>query len=336
MSMMPDMPNHSPSPRRTLYLAPIRGVTDAVFRDAFNMCFSGLDGSVAPFMKTTGAILKPQRLHDLSFAPHRTLPVVPQLLSNNAAGFIDGADQLQQLGFTEINWNLGCPMPTSTKKNLGAGLLCCPDRIDSFLETVFSKVTIAISIKTRIGLIQETEISTLFPVFNRYPISNIIVHPRTARQLYSGPVNLNVFEYCTAELFAPITYNGDITAVADFDRLSRRFPSVHQWMIGRGAIADPLLPAKIKNGWHDTVISCSQLRSFHQRLYDGYMARLSGFSHVLFRMSAIWESLDAGLPIPPGVVRKLVKSKTPEEYRLHFEHLMEELAKYHANEKSAI
>lgn len=334
--MMPDIANHSPSPIHTLYLAPIRGVTDAVFRDAFNLCFPGLDGSVAPFVKTTGAILKPQRLHDLTFAPHCTLPVVPQLLSNNATGFINAADQLQQLGFTEINWNLGCPIPTSTKKNLGAGLLCDPDRIDSFLETVFSKVTIAISIKTRIGLIQETEINTLLPVFNRYPISNIIVHPRTAGQLYSGPVNLNVFEYCIAELSAPVTYNGDITGVADFDRLSRRFPSVRQWMIGRGVIADPLLPAKIKTGCIEAFISCNQLRSFHRRLTDGYMARLSGFSHMLSRMSAIWESLGAGLPVPPGAVRKLVKSKTPEEYGLHFEHLMEKLAKYHANEKSAI
>jgi tRNA-dihydrouridine synthase B len=334
--MIPDIANHSPSPRHTLYLAPIRGVTDAVFRDAFNMCFPGLDGAVAPFVKTTGAMLKPQRLHDLTFVPHCTLPVVPQLLSNNAAGFINAADQLQQLGFTEINWNLGCPMPTSTKKNLGAGLLCHPDRIDAFLEKVFSKVTIDISIKTRIGLSRETEIKVLLPIFNRYPISNIIVHPRTAGQMYTGSVNLNVFEYFAAGLSAPVTYNGDITGTADFNRLSRRFPSVQQWMIGRGAIADPLLPAKIKTGWNDTVISCNQLRSFHRRLYDGYMARLCGFSHVLFRMSAIWDTLGAGLPISPGVVRKLVKSKTPEEYRLHFEHLMEELAKYHADEKSAI
>lgn len=188
-----------------LILAPLRGFTDGVFRNAFNRHFGGIAEAVAPFLTSIkGRRIKPSHLADLMPQENRNLPVVPQILSNNGEDFICLANALADLGYTEINWNLGCPYPMVAKKKRGSGLLPHPDEIDGLLEIICRGFSGNLSVKTRLGRFSADELEKLIPIFNRYPIARIIVHPRTGAQMYAGQVDLSAFAHYLPHLDHPV------------------------------------------------------------------------------------------------------------------------------------
>ncbi|MEE4111828.1 MAG: tRNA-dihydrouridine synthase family protein [Desulfobacteraceae bacterium] len=208
-----------------LILAPLRGFTDAVFRNTFVRHFNGVDEAVAPFITSIkGRCIKPSHLRDLMPEDNRAMPVVPQILSNNPDELVCLANALFDLGYREINWNLGCPFPMVAKKMRGSGLLPHPDVIDRMLDKTLHGISGKLSIKTRLGRLSSDEMDRLIPVFNRYPLSRVIVHPRTGVQMYAGRVDLKAFEICLARIVHPVVYNGDINDLDMFNVLDPDFP----------------------------------------------------------------------------------------------------------------
>jgi len=229
-----------------LYLAPIRGITDAIYRQTFMRYFGGFDCAVAPFLTTFhGATIKATHLTDLLPENNTLLPVIPQILSKNPDNFIGVAQELYDLGYGTVNWNLGCPYPRVAKKKRGSGLLPFPEEIQTFLDKI-KIIPNSLSIKLRIGRRNPDEIFDLLPIFNTFPLTEIIIHPRTGEQMYNGSVDLDVFAQCLEKSDHPIVYNGDINDIKTFRALEERFPQIKRWMIGRGALADPFLPEEIK------------------------------------------------------------------------------------------
>jgi tRNA-dihydrouridine synthase B len=218
-----------------LILAPLRGFTDAVFRNAFQRHFQGVDEAVAPFVTSIkGRRIKASHLLDLKPLDNRLMPVVPQILSNHEDEFIRLANTLFDLGYPEINWNLGCPYPMVAKKMRGSGLLPYPDVIDRMLEKILGRFEGRLSIKTRLGRFCADEMDRIIPVFNRYPLARIIVHPRTGVQMYAGTVDLDAFESCLVKISHPVVYNGDIHNLDGYRAMEARFEGVSGWMVGRG------------------------------------------------------------------------------------------------------
>jgi tRNA-dihydrouridine synthase len=298
-----------------LYMAPVMGVTDSLFRTGFAKYFGGFYKYFAPFIKTSNGDLKDKFLRDLSPERNLDIKVVPQVLSKDKHAIVAAAAKVQHLGYGELNWNLGCPMPTSTKKRLGSGLLPWTDEIDIILEYVFSRVEIDISIKTRLGLHSSDDIKKLIPVFNSYPVKELIIHPRTGIQQYGGSVDLRTFAACQGEVKAPVVYNGDICTEADFQNLRDSFSDVTAWMVGRGALQNPGLPRQILNGQTlDRRTLLKQLREFHLFLYNGCTQRLSGCSQLLQRMKSIDKYLLAGIDVPEKLLKKTGRVRTCEEY----------------------
>ena len=264
-----------------LTLAPIKGFTEAPYRNAAAAFFKGFDAAMAPFVVTIQGRKYPNaHLKDLLPENNFGWPVIPQVLSNDAVGFVKLAARLCDLGYDTINWNLGCPFPRVAKKVRGSGLLPHPDRIDRILDHVLSEVPVSLSIKTRIGRFDSEEMVALLPVFNRYPLAELIVHPRTGIQMYAGKPNLDVFAECLELSKHPVAYNGDIYKVADFIRLAKRFNSVKRWMLGRGALADPFLSAAIKGQVVPADEKLEIVHRFHNRLFKAYAQILSGPSHL--------------------------------------------------------
>ena len=158
-----------------LYLAPLRGFTDYIYRNTITRHFDGFDGALAPFIPTvTADRFKSSHFEDILPENNPTLTVVPQIIGNHSGDFINLAVRLFDLGYTSVNWNLGCPFPMVTKKNRGSGLLPYPERIDTFLEKTLSSIPNRLSIKTRLGRRTITDIFELLPIFNRYPLEEII------------------------------------------------------------------------------------------------------------------------------------------------------------------
>lgn len=296
-----------------LILAPLRGLTDAIYRTTFAHHFAGFDQAMAPFLTTfKGTKVKSARLDDLLPENNSDLPVVPQILGKDAEQFKVLATILADLGYQTVNWNLGCPYPMVANKGRGSGLLPAPDKIAAFLDQL-GDLPCRLSIKTRIGRKDKDEIKALMPIFNAYPLEELIIHPRLGVQLYKGEVDLETFAYCLTHSRNPVTYNGDICTGKDFQRLHRQFPQIKRWMIGRGALRDPLLPASIKE-LELPQQPLATLRAFHDELFRRYGQRLCGDSHLLGRMKAVWFYLAFSFPHSKKILKKIQKTRKIEAY----------------------
>jgi tRNA-dihydrouridine synthase len=302
--------------RDSLWLAPIRGVTGDLFRSAFARHFPGFDGALAPFIRPLpDDRLKPSDLRELAPENNQALPVVPQIIGNDSRQFISLARALFDLGYDTLNWNLGCPYPMVAKKKRGSGLLPDPERIDAILGQVVTAIPNRLSIKLRLGRHRAEEIGLLLPIFNRYPLTELIVHPRLGVQMYKGTVDLEGFAECLRLSRHPLTYNGDINDVETYQNLKQRFPEVTSWMLGRGALANPFLPGAIKGR---PIPSPEErrmlLEAFHDDLVAGYAERLSGPGHLLNKMREVWPYLAGAFLNRKRVYRLIRKAATWEEY----------------------
>lgn len=276
-----------------LILAPIRGITDVVYREAFARCFGGFGSAVAPFLQLRqGHALRPAELRQVALENNRLLRTVPQVLTHHAPTFLASLRELREAGHEVVNWNLGCPYPTAAGRGRGAGLLPNPGRIEAILSDVLRDAPVRLSVKMRLGYHDPDEFRAVIEVLNRHPLDAVILHPRIADQMYDGVVDVERATEALALCRHPFVYNGDITSVDGFQELARRLPGVSGWMIGRGALADPFLPTQLKG----TPLPPADTRrerlfKFHGLLFEGYGQWLSGPRHRMDKMLEQWEYL---------------------------------------------
>ncbi len=300
----------------TICLAPLKGVTDAIFRNIFDEFYGGVDWAVAPFVSTVSATrIKPKYLKDLLPQNNSGMPVVPQIMSKSAVDFMVMAAALFDMGYAHINWNLGCPYPMVAKKCRGSGMLPYPDRIESFLDRVVPAIPNQLSIKMRLGRHRKEEIVELLPILDRYPLKLLIIHPRTGVQMYEGEPDLEAFSQCLRQTCHTVVYNGDIATLSDFVRLSRCFPEVTSWMIGRGVIQDPYLPLVIKRRTMDDTQRMRRFERFHEALLAAYETRLCGPSHLLDRMKCLWAYFQEAFVDGKRVGKRIRKTRSMDQYR---------------------
>jgi tRNA-dihydrouridine synthase B len=296
-------------------MAPLKGFTDHLFRSAFADHFGGFDLAVAPFISTKqGHRIKKTFVKDVLPENNTRLPVIPQILSKTPGDFIILANYLYDLGYDGVNWNLGCPYPMVANKQRGSGMLPYTDRIHSFLERVIPHLNGSLSIKLRLGWKEKGDIFRLIPILDQYPLSEIIIHPRTGLQRYEGTVDLQAFEDCLAATRHTVVYNGDIRTIKDFKRLSQRFQSVQGWMIGRWCIADPFLPLGITKGSHDITDKIQRMKQFHQALFEAYSRILFGPAHVMNKMKGLWRYFSISFEDCKRTMKEITKARQPDMY----------------------
>jgi tRNA-dihydrouridine synthase len=301
----------------TLLSSPLQGFTDFRFRNAFNKYFGGIDTFYAPYIRMNGKlVIKNNYQRDLKPDNNTDLEVIPQIMTNDAEEFIFVVKYIQELGYKELNWNLGCPYPMVTKRGMGSGLICEPEKIDHILDRVHAETDIIVSMKMRMGYENPEEILNTFPVLDKYPLKNVAIHARIGKQLYKGGVNLEAFERCIGSTKHKLYYNGDITSVAKFKELQDRFPSIDHFMIGRGLIADPFLPQMIKNNTTEYPTDRWELFSeFHDTIYQQYDAALSGPTPIKMKMQGFWEYFSHSFSNPQKTFKKIKKAGNPKKYR---------------------
>lgn len=308
-----------------LYLAPIKGITDATFRNTFFQHFGGFNTAMAPFTNPQKkSLYEDKMIRDVLPENNPGLRLIPQLLHTDPEDFLVLAKRLAGLGYTHINWNLGCPVPMVARKKRGSGLLPYPEEIIELLSHVMPRLEIALSIKTRLGFNDQSEIRTLLPQLNNFPLKEIIIHTRLGKQLYRGSTDPDGFTVCQELSTHTLAYNGDINDVETFRLLANRFPTVNRWMIGRGALMNPLLGETIKGYPQETEgRKRERLYSFHKALYNSYQERLSGSSHLLGRMKHLWQYFIFSFPGQHKYLKKILKAKRPAAYLQLVDHLFE-------------
>lgn len=292
--------------------APLDGITKVVFRQVWSRYFGGVDRYFIPFFSPTPHhTMTPRDLREVDFAHNASLPSVPQVMTKNADDFLWACEVLRDMGYTEVNLNLGCPSGTVTAKGKGSGFLAHPEELAAFFDAVFARNPLAVSVKTRLGYETPEEFRTLLEIYNRYPIACLTIHARVQKEKYRGPVHLDAFAQALAESRNPVCYNGDLRTAAEVEALSQRFPSVEAVMIGRGAVADPALLRKLRGG---PAATKEELQAFTQDLYRAYQAFYGQVGTAAQRMREVWFYLIHLFENADRLNKKLRRFKNPGEY----------------------
>ncbi len=268
------------------YLAPMEGITGYIYRNAYEKFFNNIDKYFTPFIvPNSSKSLKTKELRDILPENNEGLNIVPQILTNDSEGFITLTKKLQQLGYNEVNLNLGCPAGTVVSKFKGSGFLAKREELDRFLDEIYKMDDMKISIKTRIGKDSPEEFYELIKIYNKYPLEELIIHPRTRQDFYGGKPNLEVFKDALSLSTNRICYNGDIFTVEDHNRLVETFPEVDKIMIGRGLLANPGLMNEIKN---NVSLDKKVLKDFHDEILNNYIEVFNEERNAMFRMKELW------------------------------------------------
>lgn len=291
------------------YFAPMEGITDSVFRRVHHKYFPGITRYYMPFISpTVHRSLTPREAREVPPADSVAFSAVPQLLTKVPEDFLWAAGQCRELGYSEVNLNLGCPSGTVTAKGKGSGMLRDPDGLDAFLESIFRDAPLPISVKTRLGFDSPEEFPRLLEIFNRYPIKELTLHPRVRKAFYSGNVDMDAFRYCLENSTAPVCYNGNLNTIAQIEAFSKAFPQVQSVMIGRGLVGDPgmLVPG-------GTTVDA--LEGFIEELAQEYCVVFGSERNAMFRLKENWRHLLCRFEGSEKLGKRLRKTTDIREYR---------------------
>lgn len=290
------------------YFAPMEGLTDSVYRRLHHQYFGGVHRYYMPFLSPTmHRTLSAKENRELPMANSVPFAAIPQVLTKVPEDFLWAAGICRDRGYEEVNLNVGCPSGTVVAKGKGAGMLSDCDALDRFLEDVFTRSPLSISVKTRLGLTEPEEFPALLEVFNRYPIRELTIHSRVRKQFYQGDVHLDMFRYAVRESKNPLCYNGDLFSMQDITNITGEFPQVNAVMLGRGLAADPGMLC----GGTDVHI----LEQFHAGLLEEYLVLFGGSRNAMFRLKENWSYWLTRFEGSEKLAKRLRKTTELAEYR---------------------
>lgn len=292
-----------------ILFAPMEGLTDRTFRETHRKYFPGIYRYYMPFFSPTQhRALTPRESRELPEAALENNRAVPQVMTKSSDDFLWAAEVCRDLGYSEINLNLGCPSGTVVSKGKGSGMLATPEELDRFLDKVFSGAPIALSLKTRLGMNNPEEFPRLLEIFNRYPLASLILHPRVRKDLYKGPVREDWYSYAAANSRNKLIYNGNLCSLEDIDAFAKKYPQTPAVMLGRGLIGDP---GMVSPGGTRREI----LRRYHDELLDRYLDTFGGSRNAMFRMKEHWSYLLCRFQNSEKLGKRLRKTTDIGEYR---------------------
>ena len=314
----------------------MEGITNYLFRSAYQRHFSGIDTYYTPFV--TGTHLSKKEKRDICKENNPGMSVVVQVLSNQTDDFLSVARIVsEEFGYDHINLNLGCPSATVTSRKRGAGFLTVPDKLERFLDEIFERSPITISVKSRIGMHDTSDWESILALYEKYPITELIIHPRIRDAFYGGLPDLDAFYLAYQKSSHPLCYNGNLFHLEDYEQVLSRFPKLPAVMIGRGLLINPFLPEEIKQSANScagfnagagfgNVIGTSPanalsaerltcLREFEEDLRDSLLTYTTGGPHkVLEKMKEVWGFYCYNFEKPEKLLKKIRKTQTLDAY----------------------
>lgn len=295
-------------------MAPLEGITGFVFRNAYEKYYSGVDCYFTPFITPhTKKNMDARERRDILPENNKVKKLVPQVMTNRAEELISISRELSELGYREINLNLGCPSGTVAAKGKGSGFLKEPDALERFFDTYFSQSEVPLSVKTRIGMEEEEEWERLLGVYQKFPFTELIVHPRLQKEFYRGTVHLDAFIMALKQCSCPVCYNGDLFRLSDYERWKEQIPACDRIMLGRGLLWNPQLACEIREG-SEQEFDPETFFAFHDAVVSGYQTYISGDRNVLFRLKELWGYWIELFPGEKKLLKKIRKAGTLMEY----------------------
>lgn len=302
------------NPNIKLYAAPMEGLTGFAWRKAHSQVFGnesnvfgGADKYFTPFVVANQTHkFKTKELRDLTQDEEK---LVPQVLTDKAEHFIWAAGELKAMGYNEINLNLGCPSSTVVTRGKGSGALRDLSKLDEMLDQIFSSVSCSdmeVSIKTRAGFADKSEWPEILAIYNRYPISELIVHPRLREDYYNGLADRELFAEALSSSPLKLVYNGDVYVPDD-----KAFTLDFDVMAGRGLLTNPALFRQVRGG---AAASSDELRNYHDLLVEYYSQYMDGAGPVIHHMKSLWIYFSELFEYEEKTMKKLRKAKNLADY----------------------
>ncbi len=291
------------------YLAPLEGITTYIFRKAYHKVYRPMDKYFTPFIVPhTHKGMSTREWSELNPENNKDMNVVPQILTNHVDDFVKTANMLFDYGYKEVNLNLGCPSKTVVSKRRGSGFLQEPKLLDEFFDQVFEQLKGdgQVSVKTRVGMENYQEFEDILKVYEKYPLSELIIHPRLQIDYYKNKPNWDCFQEAIDYSSHKLCYNGDIFYKEDFEKFCERFPQIDCVMLGRGVIAFPDLVEQLEGISEDNK-KYKKLRQFHDELIIGYRDYMPDDKNILFKMKEFWSYCQHNFPEDPKLWKKIKK-----------------------------
>lgn len=314
------------------YLAPMEGLTGFVFRNAYQKHFGDIDTYFTPFINNKKMNYK--EIKDILPEHNKGMHVVPQILTNRAEDFLAIAKELGNYGYESVNLNLGCPSGTVVTKHRGAGFLAVPEELDHFLEEIFADCPLRISVKTRIGINDAGEWERILSIYEKYPMEELIIHPRVQKDFYNNTPDMDAFLYTVENSRHTLCYNGDICSVDDYKAWIQKMEGkdrehgsgstaqhTEHMMLGRGILKNPGLVGELMG---HAPITKDQFHAFHDDVLKGYLDVMSGERNTLFRMKELWFYFAKYFTEPEKYVKQIKKTQRVAEYRVIVDNLFRE------------
>lgn len=299
-----------------LMLAPMQGLTNRALRSLF-MDRVRPDVVFTEFVRALSRNAKAMAKNDqqeIKGHDYKT-PLVVQLVGSSVESLVAAADTAQKLGTEHLNINLGCPYGRMTKNKAGGALLKKPDELVIMLQSLRQAVRGSFSVKVRSGYDDPSQLLSLVPVFEDCGVDFLIVHPRTVEQKYTGLADHNVTAEVVGKTSLPVIANGDIRTVEDGERVKEQTGAAGL-MIGRGAIADPLLFERLRGNYQAVSTPEQRARELHDYLHallESYQELFCGDQQVLYKMKEVAAYIKD--PCFDKLVRKIKKTKNLARFK---------------------
>jgi tRNA-dihydrouridine synthase len=308
-----------------IYLAPLQGFTDYIYRKVYSTVFNEIDCYYVPYIGLKNGEMPVKYRKEILPENNTQEKVVPQILVKDEKETQKLSQILEEQGYSEINLNLGCPYPMVSKRGRGAGLLPFPYRINEILDAFYKHSSLKFSVKLRAGMHTEEEIRQVIPVLNAYPLQEVILHPRIARQLYAGEIKTEAFQYAYENIKHPLVFNGDVFSVNDFEQRSAQFPKVKAFMLGRGVLMNPFLPMEIKQQVLPESEKWDSLVKFHDAMLENYMLAMDNEGNALNKMQQFWIYFSHNFNESAKALKRIKKCKNMNKYKATVKELFAQL-----------
>lgn len=292
-------------------MAPLEGITTYIYRNAYAKYYGGIDQYFTPFISPhKDKTMNGKERKEVDPENNKDIVLIPQILTNSSVDFLKTIQELQDLGYEEVNLNFGCPSATVTTKKKGSGILNDPDILQNFLDEIFEKTQMGISIKTRIGYADADEWEDILSIYQKYPIRQLIIHPRVREDFYKNEPKKEAFQYAIDHYQGNLIYNGNLFSKEAIEACKEQFPTMQGMMLGRGLIANPGLMREVQNMKADI----KTLETFHHEILEGYKLTQSGDKNVLYRMKELWFYMEKSFAPMEKYAKQIRKAQKCVEY----------------------
>lgn len=279
-----------------IHFAPLQGYTDFEYRRIHARHCGGVDTYYTPFIRWEKGGIREKDIRDIFPENNEGLHLIPQIICADTDEFNRLADAIQELGYGEMDLNMGCPAPMQTKLMRGSGILHHPTRVSALLREMERRPEVRFSAKMRLGLEEKEEWRELSGMLDSSCLKHLTVHPRIGKQMYKGEVDMDAFNEVYDSIHLPIIYNGDVTSMEQVSSLSERYPGLHGIMMGRGLLARPTMAKESLMGEempHEERMSI--LMQMHEDMLGYCTRKYKVDSQILLHIHAFWEYQESQL-----------------------------------------